>query len=194
MLNRLIDVLRQACPKMRIVVRCHSGFCRPRVLGRRDRWGVADVLGLQKTTRLLQRPKLAELVLAEQYQALGTKQRPYGSVGYAADRWEKPRRVIARQEHGPQGANPRFIATNPRGDARHLCDKRDCARGEAENGLEDAQLVLFGRRASRHLFWTNQLRQLLAALADTLMINLRRHALAGTGWPRRAPPPSASSC
>jgi hypothetical protein len=32
----------------------------------------------------------------------------------------------------------------------------------------------------RHSFWANQLRLLLAALAYTLMINSRRHALAGT--------------
>ena len=49
-----------------------------------------------------------------------------------------------------------------------------------ENRIKEAQLDLFGRRASCHRFWANQLRLLLAALAYTLMINLRRHALAGT--------------
>lgn len=39
---------------------------------------------------------------------------------------------------------------------------------------------MFGRRASCHRFWANQWRLLLAALAYTLMINLRRQALAGT--------------
>ena len=88
--------------------------------------------------------------------------------------------MIARLEHGPQGANPRFIVTSLAGDARHLYDKRYCGRGEAENRIKEAQLDLFGRRASCHRFLANQLRLLLAALAYTLMINLRRHALAGT--------------
>ena len=179
-LKRLIDVLRQAWPKVRIVVRGDSGFCRPRVLRRLDRWGVDYVLGLQKNTRLLQRAELAGLALAEQYQARGTKQRMFGSFDYAADSWDRPRRVIARLEHGPQGSNPRFIVTSLRGDARYLYDKRYCGRGEAENRIKEAQIDLFGRCASCHRFWANQLRLLLAALAYTLMINLRRHALVGT--------------
>jgi hypothetical protein len=180
LLKRLIDALRQAWPKVRIVVRADSGFCRPRVLRRLDRWGVDYVLGLQKNTRLLQRTALAELALAERYQARGTKQRLYGSFEYAADSWDRERRVIARLEHGPQGANPRFIVTSLAGEDRHLYDRRYCGRGEAENRIKEAQLDLFGRRASCHRFWANQLRLLLAALAYTLMINLRRHALAGT--------------
>ena len=180
LLQRLIGALRRVWPKVRIVVRGDSGFCRPRVLRRLDRWGVDYVLGLQKNTRLLQRTELAELALAEQYQARGIKQRSYGSFDYAAHSWDRSRRVIARLEHGPQGANPRFIVTSLSGDARYLYDKRYCGRGEAENRIKEAQLDLFGRRASCHRFWANQLRLLLAALAYTLMIHLRRHALAGT--------------
>lgn len=180
LLKRLIDALRRAWPKVRIVVRGDSGFCRPRVLRRLDAWGVHYVIGLQKNARLLRQCELAELALAEQYQDRGTKQRLYGSFAYAADSWDRPRRVIARLEHGPQGANPRFIVTSLGGQDRRLYEQRYCARGEAENRIKEAQLDLFGRRASCHRFWANQLRLLLAALAYTLMINLRRHALAGT--------------
>jgi hypothetical protein len=89
-------------------------------------------------------------------------------------------RVIARLEHGEQGANPRFIVTDLPGSARALYERRYCARGEAENRIKEAQLDLFGRRASCHRFQANQLRLLLAALAYTLMINLRRLGLHGT--------------
>jgi hypothetical protein len=61
-----------------------------------------------------------------------------------------------------------------------LYERRYCARGEAENRIKEAQLDLSGRRASCHRFQANQLRLLLAALAYTLMINLRRRALQGT--------------
>lgn len=180
LLKTLVDALRQAWPKVRIVVRGDSGFCRPRVLRRLDAWGVHYVIGLQKNARLLRQCELAELALADQYRDCGTKQRMYGSFAYAADSWDRPRRVIARLEHGPQGANPRFIVTSLAGEDRRLYEQRYCARGEAENRIKEAQLDLFGRRASCHRFWANQLRLLLAALAYTLMINLRRHALAGT--------------
>lgn len=83
-------------------------------------------------------------------------------------------------EHGPQGANPRFIVTDLAGSPRALYERRYCARGEAENRIKEAQLDLFGRRASCRRFQSNQLRLLLAALAYTLMIHLRRLALQGT--------------
>lgn len=180
LIKRLLVPLRRAWPKTKIIVRADSGFCRPRVLERLERWGVSYVIGLQKNSRLKQQVELAELALAEQYVAKQTKQRMFGEFEYAAGTWNKPRRVIARLEHGQQGANPRFIVTDLPGSAKALYERRYCARGEAENRIKEAQLDLFGRRASCHRFQANQLRLLLAALAYTLMINLRRLALRGT--------------
>lgn len=81
---------------------------------------------------------------------------------------------------GERGANPRFVVTDLPGSPKALYERRYCARGEAENRFEEAQLVLLGRRVSCHRFQSNQLRLLLAALAYTLMINLRRLGLQGT--------------
>jgi Transposase DDE domain group 1 len=180
LIKRLLVPLRRAWPKTKIVVRADSGFCRARVLSRLERWGVSYVLGLQKNSRLAQQVALAELALADEYQRTQTKQRLIGEFEYAARTWDKPRRVIARLEHGEQGANPRFVVTDLPGSAQALYEQRYCARGEAENRIKEAQLDLFGRRASCHRFQANQLRLLLAALAYTLMINLRRLALQGT--------------
>ena len=127
-----------------------------------------------------QQVELAELALAEQYAAKKTKQRMFGEFEYAAGAWNKERRVIARLEHGEQGLNPRYIVTDLPGSPKALYERRYCARGEAENRIKEAQLDLFGRRASCHRFQANQLRLLLAALAYTLMINLRRLGLKGT--------------
>jgi hypothetical protein len=180
LIKRLLVPLRKAWPKTKIIVRADSGFCRPRVLRRLERWGVSYIIGLQKNARLKQQVELAELALGEQYEARQTKQRMFGEFEYAARTWDKPRRVIARLEHGEQGANPRFIVTDLAGSPQALYERRYCARGEAENRIKEAQLDLFGRRASCHRFQANQLRLLLAALAYTLMINLRRLALQGT--------------
>ncbi|NYT63381.1 transposase, partial [Alcaligenaceae bacterium] len=95
--------------------------------------------------------------------------------------WARSRRVITRLEYGAQGTNPRFIVTNITGsDATHLYERLYCARGEAENRIKEAQLDLFGTRASCHKFAANQFRLLLAALAYTLMQRLRELALNGT--------------
>jgi hypothetical protein len=172
--------LRQAWPEVRLIVRADSGFCRPQALRRFDQWGVHYIIGLQKNVLLQQRVELAELALAEQYRRVGSKQRLIGEFSYAARTWDRERRVIARLEHGEQGANPRFVLTSLEGDASALYEQLYCARGEAENRIKEAQIDLFGRRASCHKYRANQLRLLLAALAYTLMINLRRLALQGT--------------
>lgn len=97
-----------------------------------------------------------------------------------AHNWESERRVITRLEHGAQGANPRLIVASLAGDpGRLLHDRRQCARGEAENRAKEAQVDLFGRRASCHRFLANHSSLLLAALAYTPVISLRCQALVG---------------
>ncbi len=176
----LVRRLRQAWPDVRVIVCADSGFYRPQALRRFERWGVDYVIGLQKNSALLQRVALAELYLADAYKDSGIKQRLSGEFSYGAKTWGRERRVIARLEHYARGANPRFIVTSLTGDAELLYERLYCARGEAENRIKEAQLDLFGRRASCHKYQANQLRLLLAALAYTLMVQLRRLALQGT--------------
>jgi len=172
--------LRRAWPQVRLIVRADSGFCRPKALCRFDRWGVHYIIGLSKNGALLGSVAVAQLALAEQHEREGGKQRWIGELTYAARSWDCRRRVIARLEHDARGANPRFVVTSLQGDAQALYEQLYCARGEAENRIKEAQIDLFGRRASCHKYAANQLRLLLAALAYTLMINLRRLALKGT--------------
>ena len=61
--------LRRAWPKTKIIVRADSGFCRPRVLQRLERWRVNCIIGLQKNSRLNEQVALADLALAAQYAA-----------------------------------------------------------------------------------------------------------------------------
>lgn len=180
LIKLLVRRLRRAWPQVRIIVRGDSGFCRQRLLRFCERAGVGYVIGLARNARLHACVALVELALAEQYQASGNKQREIGEFAYAADSWDRERRVVARLEYGPQGANPRFVVTNLAGEAAELYDRLYCARGEAENRIKEAQLDLFGTRASCHRFRANQFRLLLAALAYTLMQRLRALALAGT--------------
>jgi hypothetical protein len=180
LIKLLVRRLRQAWPGVRIIVRGDSGFCRRRLLHFCERNAVGYVIGLARNARLHAHVAMVELALAEQYAASGVKQREIGEFTYAADSWTHERRVITRLEYGPQGANPRFVVTNLPTAATELYDRLYCARGEAENRIKEAQLDLFGTRASCHKFRANQLRLLLAALAYTLMQRLRALALKGT--------------
>jgi hypothetical protein len=180
LIKLLVAWLRQAWPGVRIIVRADSGFCRQRLLRFCERAGVGYVIGLARNARLEARVAVAERMLADEYERTGVKQRLIDELTYAADTWNRERRVITRLEFGAQGTNPRFAVTNLDGDATALYDGLYCARGEAENRIKEVQLDLFGTRASCHKFAANQLRLLLAALAYTLIERLRAIGLKST--------------
>jgi hypothetical protein len=180
LIKLLVARLRQAWPRVKIVVRADSGFCRQRLLRFCERAGVGYVIGLARNARLEAQVAYAELMLADEYERTGVKQRLIDEFTYAADTWNRARRVITRLEYGAQGTNPRFVVTNLDGDATALYDQMYCARGEAENRIKEVQLDLFGTRASCHKFAANQLRLLLAALAYTLIERLRAIGLRAT--------------
>jgi hypothetical protein len=176
----LVTRLRKTWPNTRFVVRGDSGFCRRRLLQWCERSDVGYVIGLARNARLHAVVELAEASLADAYAASHTKQRLVGEFDYAAKSWPHERRVITRLEYGDQGTNPRFIVTNLPGDPVQLYEHLYCQRGEAENRIKEAQLDLFGTRASCSRFIANQFRLLLAALAYTLMQRLRALALRAT--------------
>jgi hypothetical protein len=180
LIKLLVSRLRKVWPTTRFIVRGDSGFCRRRLLQWCERCGVGYVIGLARNARLHAAVELAEAALADAYRASGSKQRLIGEFTYAAKSWSHQRRVITRLEYGAQGTNPRFIVTNLQGDPVQLYDHLYCQRGEAENRIKEAQLDLFGTRASCSRFIANQFRLLLAALAYTLMQRLRALALQAT--------------
>ena len=112
---------------------------------------------------------------ADLFEGSGVKQRRFAELVYGAKSWNRVRRVIARLEHGPKGANPRFVVTNLAGQGRDLYDHLYCARGEMENRIKEQQLQLFSDRTSCHRWWPNQFRLLLASLAYTLMNTIWTH-------------------
>jgi hypothetical protein len=176
----LVQRLRRAWPHTRLIVRADSGFCRRRLLQWCERQGVGYAIGLARNARLHAAVQYVEAAMADDYAASGAKQRLIDEFAYAAKSWSHERRVVTRLEYGAQGTNPRFIVTNLEGDPVQLYDRLYCQRGEAENRIKEAQLDLFGTRASCPRFVANQLRLLLAALAYTLMVRLRQLALEAT--------------
>lgn len=176
----LVARLRKVWPDTRFIVRADSGFCRRRLIQWCERADVGYIIGLARNARLHAVVEVAEASLAEAYASTRSKQRLIGEFSYAAKSWSRERRVITRLEYGDQGTNPRFIVTNLQDDAIQLYEQMYCQRGEAENRIKEAQLDLFGTRASCSRFHANQFRLLLAALAYTLMQRLRALALHGT--------------
>ena len=176
----IVTRLRQTWPALRIIVRGDSGFCRQRLIRWCERHGVGYVIGMARNARLHCHVAHWEQAMEQTFHETGTKQRWIRQFSYAAKSWDRQRRLITRLEFGAQGTNPRFIVTNLDRPAEELYDTLYCQRGEAENRIKEAQLDLFGTRASCHKFLANWLRILFSALAYTLMQRLRELALAGT--------------
>ena len=117
------------------------------------------------------------------YEHTGEKQRLFAELRYGARSWGKPRRVIARLEHGrPKGrkggANPRYVVTN--------------LQGRGQNSTMACTANARWRTASR----SNSNRtscpnggpkfRLILALAYSLMETIPA-GLGAPRWPRPAP-------
>jgi hypothetical protein len=182
----LVRKLRQAWPKVKIILRADSGFCRHKMLGWCERKGVSYIVGLARNKRLNSFAAHWMEAAKKGFEASGDKQRLFGEFSYDAGSWTRQRRVIARIEHMEKGTNPRYIVTNLEGpnlgdNGQDLYEKLYCARGDMENRIKEQQLDLFADRTSCHKWWPNQFRLLLSSLAYTLLETVRRIALKGTG-------------
>jgi hypothetical protein len=111
----LVKRFREVWPEVRIIFRGDSGFCRPRMLSWCERQGVDYLVGVAKNARL-NRLGAPWIETAQRgYERSGEKQRLFGEFQYAADTWERQRRVIIRVEHTEKGSNPRYLVTNLQG-------------------------------------------------------------------------------
>lgn len=179
-LSLLVKRFREVWPNVRIIVRGDSGFARWREMRWCDRNGVDYIFGLARNPVLERLARPWTECAKECYGVSEEKERIFGEFGYAADTWDKERRIIVKAEHTSKGANPRFVVTNLEGEAQYLYDEIYCQRGEMENRIKEQQLDLFSDRTSAHRFVTNQLRLLLASAAYVLVEHIRRVGLANT--------------
>lgn len=180
----LVEQIRQRWPEVRIILRGDSGFARDALMLWCESNDVYYVLGLAKNARLLDTIGQALLAAHARYLQTGVAARVFTSFFYRTrDSWSRARRVIAKAEHLPKGANPRFIVTNLPEDyaePKALYEKVYCARGDMENRIKEQQLDLFADRTSAGTLRANQLRLWFSSFAYVLVSALRRVALKGT--------------
>lgn len=172
--------LRAEWPKLQIILRGDSGFCRWRMLRWCDSHGVDYIIGLAKNSRV--QVIGADLMAQAKtlFEQTGEKQRLFGEFYYAAATWDRERRIIMKAEYSAMGSNPRFIITSLQGNAQELYDELYCGRGNMENRIKEQQLDLYADRTSCSKWWANQFRLLLSSLAYVLFDYIRRIALQNT--------------
>jgi len=183
LIRAVVRRLRQAFPECHIELRADSALALPEVYEGCEKIALPYTISLPKNERLkaMAEPWMhqARALQAES----GEKVQVFGEFAYAAESWEKERRVICKAEVMAEGENPRFVVTS-RGDLKPKALYRFyCQRGDPENRIKELKLDLRADRLSCHRFWANQFRLLLHAAAYVLMQAMRK-LLAGTEFAR----------
>jgi len=184
LLERLVGQVRRRWPAVSILVRADSGFARDEIMAWCESHGVDYLFGLAKNSRLVAEI-VEELAAAKaEHEQTGQAARCFRDFTYRTrDSWRRARRVVAKAEHLPGGANPRFVVTSVSPEMqgpRALYEQTYCARGEMENRIKEQQLCLFADRTSTRWMRSNQIRLWFSSLGYVLVSALRRLGLAGT--------------
>src|ERR1700694_3788556 len=182
-LRHVIGHIRARWPAVDIVVHGDSHYARPEAMAWCERKRVGYIFGLAGNAVLLRRVgDLAEDAALGRIDGEAAKRRRDGELRCAAASWKTERRVIARVEAGPQGADSRFIVTNLNGLPKTLYEKVYCARGQAENLIKAHKLHLASDRTSCTKATANQFRLLIHTVAYWLLLTLRGMAPRTSFW------------
>jgi Transposase DDE domain group 1 len=167
--ERIVAQIRARWPRVKIVLRADSGFAREELMTWCEANGVDYVFGLARNQRLV--GAITEELAAAAVESLaqsGPARRFADFLWTTLDSWSRERRVVAKAEYLPQGANPRLVVTSLGAaelDARTLYEDVYCARGEIENRIKEQQLDLFAGRTCAASMRANQLRLWFASFA-----------------------------
>lgn len=183
-LERIVGQIRSQWPDTRIGIRADSGFSNDTIMSWCEDNKVLYVLGLSKNSRLNRAIGREMAIVSKQCDKRGEAVRLFRNLRYRTRRsWSRERRVVAKAEHIPGKANPRFVVTNvarSRLGARALYEELYCERGEMENRIKEQQLHLFADRTSSATIRANQLRLYFSSFAYVLMQGLRWMGLHGS--------------
>ncbi len=181
-MTRIIGQIRARWPRVRILLRADSGFCREALMAWCEANRVDYVFGLARNARLVAVIEAALAAARAEAEASGKSARRFTDFRWSTrDSWSRRRRVIGKAEWTQGEANPRFIVTSlavGERDGRQLYETVYCARGGMENRIKECQLDLFADRTSAATMRANQLRLWFASAAYVLLCALRRIGLA----------------
>ena len=184
MLRRILQRLRRAFPKAKVLVRLDGGFAGPEMFEFLETERVEYVVAMAENKVL---KRFAEPLMKNarrMSKKSGKTEHLYGECRYAAGSWNRERRVIIKAEVVRLGNrepkdNARFVVTNLRRVPQRVYEAVYCQRANIENRIKELHYGLAIDRTSCTNFWANQMRVMLTAAAYVLMQELRLCA-AGT--------------
>ncbi|HEX9456816.1 MAG TPA: IS1380 family transposase [Candidatus Acidoferrum sp.] len=183
--ERIVRQIRARWPKVSIILRADSGFCREELLAWCEKHAVEYVFGFARNQRLRRIIGRAMQQAKQEHRRTGKPARVFCEFAYRTKKsWSRARRVVAKAEQLEGKENPRYLVTSLGKEAwpaQKLYEQLYCARGEMENRIKE-QLSLFADRLSTETLRANQLRLYFSSLGYVLLDALRRLGLAGTEW------------
>jgi len=186
-IERIVRQIRAAWPKVKIILRGDSGFCRNQLMSWCESNEVDFIFGMARNQRLRKVIGRQMQEATVQWKQTGKPARVFTEFEYRTKKtkkggWDRDRRVVAKAEHIDGKENPRFVVTSlsaERWSAQALYEELYCGRGDMENRIKE-QFSLFADRVSAETMRANQLRLYLSAMAYILVSALRRVGLKGT--------------
>lgn len=186
-LKRVIRLIREHWPKVRIVIRGDSHFSSPELFDLcAGMHKVHFVVGLSNNKALAALVEDAVNRVEDAYKQVGEKVKIFVEFPYQAKSWSDAQRVICKIEVNEQGRNVRFIVTDMHGGGpQRMYDRCYCARGRMENFIKNHKTYLHSDRTSCHVFEANHFRLFLHSAAYVLLHaldekGLRHTSLAGS--------------
>ena len=130
--DRIVDQIRARRPRVAILLRADSGFARDTLMGWCEANAFDYVFGLARNERLVGQIAEDLAATAAESSAWVALERRFADFFWTTlDSWSRQGRVVAKAEHLPQGANPRFVVNSlPAGavDARTMGNEANQSR------------------------------------------------------------------
>jgi len=175
-IERIVAQIRAAWPKVRIILRGDSGFCRNELMSWCESQGMDYVFGMARNQKLRRIIGAQMHEATAQWNQTGKPARVFSEFEYQTKKtkkggWDRARRVAAKAEHIAGKENPRFVVTSLPSEqwpAKALYEDLYCARGDMENRIKE-QFSLFADRVSAETMRANQLRLYLSTMAYILL-------------------------
>jgi Transposase DDE domain group 1 len=111
--QRVVGQIRRRWPRVQILLRADSGFCREQLMGWCEPHRVDYVFGLVRNARLARIIGGQMQQARQQQQRTGEAARVFAEFPYRTRKsWSRSRRVVGKAEYLEKGENPRFVVTS----------------------------------------------------------------------------------
>jgi len=175
-LKRIIIKIREAYPKMEIVIRTDSGFSCAPFYELVDQYDLSFVTGIASNSVLKKKVARAEKAVKHIYLNQAEKHQHFISFTYKAKSWHREQQCYSKIESTGLGMNVRHIISNlEEQDAREIYFDFYVKRGDAsENRIKEVKNMCFSDRLSNHGYWANFFRLFQSSLAYEMFLIIKQ--------------------